>query len=166
MVNKAVRARRVQANYLNIGTTGTEKYVFMGVGFTELNESPSAQTKSKRYINDKGETKSVVGYDWSTAFTTDQIRADEAVEFICNIGEMQLIGSDAETDYIIVDLDKKVGIEPNEFRARKFKVAIEISEFGNEDGEMTASGNLLGVGDMTIGKFNTETKKFIEGESL
>ena len=162
----AVRLRLIQANYLNVSTTGTEKYVYMGKGFTELNESPSAQTKSKRYINDKSETKSIVGYDWSTAFTTEQIRSEEVIEYICNIGEMQLTGPDAETDYIIVDLDKKVGDTPNEFRARKFKVAIEISEFGNEDGEMTASGNLLGIGDMTVGKFNTETKKFTEEGSL
>ena len=159
-----IRQRRTQANYLDVSTTGTEEYVLMGAGFTELEESPSAQTSSKRYINDKGETKSITGYDWSTAFTTDQIRDEKAIDFICNIGEMQLTGSDAETTYIIVDLTSK--ISENKFKARKFKVAIEISDFGNEDGEMTASGNLLSVGDMVPGIFDTATKTFTEGTEV
>ena len=62
-----------------------------------------------RYINDKAQTKRVTGYDWSSSFNTDQIRSEEAVDFICKIGELQKVGGDAETDYVIVDLDQKVG---------------------------------------------------------
>lgn len=158
-----IKQRRMQANYLNVGGQ-SETYELMGAGFTDLNESPSAQTASKRYVNDKSATKTIVGYDWSTAFTSDMIRSEKAVDFICNIGEKQLTGADAETDYIIVDLDKAV-TEPsaaNTYEARKFKVAIEVSSFDNNDGEMTVSGNLLGVGDLVLGTFNTETKKFTE----
>ena len=42
-----IRKRKVQANYMKIGET----FELLGTGFTELNESPSAQTTSKRYIN-------------------------------------------------------------------------------------------------------------------
>lgn len=132
----------------------------MGAGFTDLNESPSAQTTSKRYVNDKNATKSIVGYDWSTAFNTDMIRSEKAVDYICNIGELQLVGSEAETDYIIVDLDKPVSEKENTFTARKFRVAIEVSSFDNNDGDMAASGNLLGIGDLVVGEFNTTTKAF------
>jgi len=100
-----VKQRRSVANYLDIGLDSST-FVLLGAGFTELNESPSAQTASKRYVNDKSETKSIVGYDWSTSFNTDQMRDEDAVEYICNIGEMQLTGTDAEADYVIVDLDK------------------------------------------------------------
>lgn len=153
-----VRQRRLQTNYLKVN----DEFVLMGTGFSELNESPSAQTSSKRYINQKSATKAITGYDWSTAYTTDQIRDERAIEFICNIGEMQLTGSDTETDYVIVDLDKP-GSQDNTFRARKFKVAIEVAEFGDEDGEMTASGNLLGISDPILGTFNTTTKTFTVG---
>lgn len=156
----AIKQRRSFANYLNTGTTDVS-YSLMNAGFTDLNEAPSAQTGSKKYVGDKSSTKSIIGYDWSTAFNTDMIRAEEAVDFICNIGEMQLIGADAETDYIIVDLDKKATAE-NTFKARKFKVAIEVSSFDNNDGEMAASGNLLGVGDLVVGIFNVQTKTFTE----
>ncbi|MCB2308824.1 hypothetical protein LGL08_20560 [Clostridium estertheticum] len=154
-----VRQRRMLANYLEVGTLPA--FVLMGAGFTELNESPSAQTASKRYINDKSSSQSIVGYEWSTPFTTDQIKAQEVIEFICNIGEKQLTGPDAEARYVMVNLDKLAAeATPNVFEARLMKVAIEVSDFGDEDGEMTAEGNLLGNGDIVLGTFSTETKTF------
>lgn len=153
-----IKQRRLIANYLNIGETETS-YELMNAGFNELNEAPSAQTSSKKYIGDTSATKAIIGYDWSTAFNSDIIRSEKVIEHICNIGEMQLIGADAEADYVIVDLEKK-GTAANEFKARKFKVAIEISSFDNNDGEMAVSGNLLGIGDLVPGTFNTTTKTF------
>ncbi|MBU3107140.1 hypothetical protein [Clostridium gasigenes] len=155
----SIKQRRSYANYINVGTAGAADYELMGAGFTDLNEAPSAQTASKKYVNDKSATKSIIGYDWSTAYVTDMIKSEKAVEFICNIGEMQLIGAECETDYVIVDLDKK-GTADGEFKARKFRVAIEVASFDNNDGEMAASGNLLGVGDLQTGAFNTKTKTF------
>jgi len=157
----AVRQRRMLANYLEVGETPA--FVLMGAGFTELNESPSAQTTSKRYINDKSSTQSVTGYEWSTAFTTDQIKDQEVIDYIRNIGEKQLTGTDAETRYVMVDLDKlATEATPNVFEARMIKVAIEVSDFGDEDGEMTAEGNLLGNGDIILGTFATTTQTFTE----
>lgn len=156
-----IKQRRSYANYLNVGAVA-EDYVLMNAGFTELNEAPSAQTSSKKYIGDKAASKAIIGYEWTTAFNTDMIRSEKAVEFICNIGEMQLIGSEAETDYIIVDLDKP-GSADNTFKARKFRVAVEVASFDNNDGEMAATGNLLGIGDLVVGTFNTTTRTFTPG---
>lgn len=151
------------ANYLNIAKGGTSPtYALMGTGFKELNESPSAQVTSKRYINDKSASKSITGYDWSSAFTADVIADDDVLKYIIDIGEKQLIGSDAESDYVIVDLDKK-SAEPaktNEYSARKLKVAIEVASFGCEDGEVTLEGNLQGIGDPVEGYFDISTKTF------
>lgn len=157
-----IKQRRSYANYLNVSTTETQDYKLMGAGFTDLNETPAAQTSSKRYVNDKGATKSITGYDWSTPFVTDMIRSEEAVDFICEIGELQKTGSAAETDYVIVDLDKPITAEgvATTYTARKFRVAIEVASFDNNDGEMAASGNLLGIGDPVVGQFNTTTNTF------
>ena len=97
-----IRKRKVQANYLKVGET----FELLGTGFTELNESPSAQTTSKRYVNQSSAKQSVTGYEWGTSFNADQIVSEKAIEYIRNIGEMQLTGADTETEYIIVDLDK------------------------------------------------------------
>ena len=95
----AIRKRKVQANYMKVD----EAFELLGTGFTELNESPSAQTTSKRYINQSSASQSVTGYEWSSSFNTDQINSEKAIEYIRDIGEMQKAGDDAETEYLIVD---------------------------------------------------------------
>lgn len=155
---KEVKQRRRIANYLSVDNI----YVLMNAGFTELDESPSAKTTSKRYIGDSSETKTITSYDWSTDFTTDQIRSEKAIDAICNIGELCLTGSDAETDYLIVDLDNE-GTSPNTFKARKIRVAIEVKDFKSKDGEMAASGSLLGKGDPLVGTFDVTAGSFSIG---
>lgn len=161
-----VRQTRMQANYLNIGTKSEPAYAFCGAGFKKLNETPSAQTKSRRYKCDKSASKSITGYDFSIPFEIDQIRAEEAVNYIVNIGELQLIGEDAETDILIVDLDKPVEGEKDSYYARRFDVAVEVASFDDDDGELTGAGNFLGIGDLEVGKFNTTSKIFTaDGET-
>lgn len=158
-----VKYSDIVMRYLNVAPKDEDpKFELMGLGFSEATESPSAKTSSKKYIHQRTETKRISGYDWSTSFNTDQIRNDKVVDYICNIGELQLIGADAETDYIIADGDMP-GTESNTFRARKFRVAIEVASFDNNDGELAISGNLLSVTDLVVGTFNTETKTFKEG---
>lgn len=154
----AVRKRKVQANYMKV----KEAFELLGTGFTELNESPSAQTTSKRYINQSSSTQSVTGYEWSSGFNTDQIVSDKAIEHIRDIGEMQKTGADTETEYIIVDLDKPGTLEGS-FRARKFKVAIAVDSFDDNDGELAISGSFLGQSDPVEGTFTVAVKTFEEG---
>lgn len=154
----AIRKRKVQANYMEV----KETFELLGTGFTELNESPSAQTTSKRYINQSSSTQSVTGYEWSSSFNTDQIVSDKAIEHIRDIGEMQKTGADTETEYIIVDLDKPGTVEGS-FRARKFKVAIAVDSFDDNDGELGISGSFLGQSDPIEGTFTVATKTFEEG---
>lgn len=153
----AVRKRKIQANYLKVD----EQFELLGTGFTELNESPSAQTTSKRYINQSSASQSITGYEWSTSFNADQIVSEVAIEHIREIGEMQKTGSDTETEYLIVDLDKPA--QTAGFRARKFKVAISVDSFEDNDGELGISGSFLGISDPVEGTFDTSTKTFTEG---
>ncbi|WP_346905960.1 hypothetical protein [Clostridium sp.] len=153
----SVRKRKIQANYLEI-----EKDVeLLGAGFTELNESPSAQTTSKRYINQSSASQSITGYEWTSAFTADQITSEKAIEYIREIGEMQKTGPATETNYFIVDLDKQ-GATTGTFRARKIRVAIAVDSFEDNDGELGISGSFLGISDPIEGEFDTTTKKFTE----
>ncbi len=146
------------ANYMEVGETPA--YELMGAGFTSLEESPAAKTSSKRYVNDKSETKRISGYDWSTPFNTDMIKSEPVVLFIKEVGEKQLTGADAESNYVIVNLDEAIDAETDTYYARQIKVAVEVASFDNNDGEVAISGNLLGVGDVVEGKFNISTKTF------
>lgn len=153
----AVRKRKIQANYLEVASA----FELLGTGFTELNESPSAQTTSKRYINQSSASQSITGYEWASEFTADQINSEKAIEYIREIGEMQKLGADTETNYIIVDLDKPAATTG--FRARKIKVAISVDSFEDEDGDLGISGSFLGISDPILGTFDTTTKEFTEG---
>lgn len=153
-----VRKRIKQANYLKIG----ENFVFLGFSFTNLTEKPSPQTTSKRYVGNASASQSITSYEWSTDFEGDQIESDEAVEYIRNIGEMCLTGSDAETEYLIVDMDKESTTEGG-YRARKLEIAIQVDEFADNDGELQLSGSFLGLGDPIVGTFTKDTKTFTEG---
>ena len=153
-----IRKRKIQANYLKIA----DAFELLGAGYTELNESPSAQTTSKRDINQSSSTQTVTGYEWSSAFNTEQIASEKSIEYIRNIGEMQKTGAETETEYLIIDLDKPGTLEGS-FRARKFKVAIAVDSFDNNDGELGISGNFLGQSDPVEGTFTVETEAFEEG---
>jgi len=154
----SIRKRKVQANYMKV----KDAFELLGTGFTELNESPSAQTTSKKYINQSSSTQSVTGYEWNSSFNTDQINSEKAIEYIRDIGEMQKTGADTETEYLIVDLDKP-GTGEGSFRARKFKIAIAVDSFDDNDGELGISGSFLGQSDPIEGTFTVATKKFTEG---
>ena len=43
--------------YMNTGTEESPKWSQMGAGWTKFSESPNAQTKSKKYINEKTDDK-------------------------------------------------------------------------------------------------------------
>lgn len=149
-----VRKRKAQANFMKV----KENYELLGTGFTELNESPSAQTTSKRYINQASASQSITGYEWTTSFSTDMIVSEEAIEFIREIGELQKVGVDTETEYIIVDLDKSE--LDGGYRARKINIAIAVDSFEDNDGDMAISGSFLGQSEIVEGVFDIDTKTF------
>ena len=157
----AVRVRRIQANYLKVNG----KFEFLGTGFTDITEKPSPKTTSKRYINDASSSQSITSYEWSSDFEADQIQSDKAIEYIVSIGEMCKTGAGAETEYLIVDLDKEA--KTTGYRARKFKIAIQVDEFSNNDGEVQCKGSFLGLGDPIEGTVtiddSTKEAAFAEG---
>ena len=154
----ANRQRRMEADYLKVG----ENFEFLGAGFTAIDEKPNSQVTEKRYINDASSSQSVTGYKWQADFSGDQIDSEKAIEYITTIGKELKTGGDCESEYIRVDLDKASTTDGG-YYARKFKVAIQVSEFPNNDGELGLSGVFLALGDPVIGTFNTKTKTFTEG---
>ena len=153
-----IRQRRMEADYLKVG----EAFEFLGSGFTAIDEKPNSQVTEKRYINDASSSQSVTGYKWQADFSGDQIDSEKAIEHITTIGKELKTGGDCESEYIRVDLDKPSNTDGG-YYARKFKIAIQVNEFPNNDGELGLSGVFLGLGDPVVGTFNTKTKTFTEG---
>lgn len=162
MSNTGVRKRKMEADYLNVGTAQAPSYALCGTGFSSLTESPSAKTSSKQYIIMDSARQAVTGYEWSASFEADQIQSEEVLQYILNIGRDLLTGIDVETDFVQVDLDAPVAGAENTFNARKRTVAVAVSEMPDNDGELGVNGDFLGVSDPIKGTFNTETKTFTE----
>lgn len=161
MAVDGILKRHMLAEYINTTPGGdSETWSQMGTGFTEANEEVGAQTDSKKYINNASATGSVKSYEWTKPFTTDIIESEEAIEYICNIGRLLKTGADAETEHITVHLDKTEGSGGSSYYARKIGVAVAVSSFSDNDGEMQCEGDLLGRGDIVEGTFDIKTKTF------
>ena len=159
MSNERAVVQRYQfADYLNTGTPDEPAFKLMGVGFTSLNESPGAQTNSKKYVNEKTSTSSVTSYETQFPFESDLIPEQEAIIALYNVGRDHKTGSEAEFEYVRVELWNP-GTGDNVYKARKFVVSAEISDISGED-DQVVSGNLNAVGDPVDGTFNTSTKLF------
>lgn len=154
----AVKQRYQEASYLEVA----DAYELMGTGFTELNEDPGAQTSSKKYINDKSSTSSITSYEGEHGFTADQIPSEKVIKDLISIGKERKTGIDAERNFVRVDLDEKADGDTSgtAFKARMFRVAVEISTFSDNDGELQVEGTLHDKGDPVLGKFDTKTKTF------
>lgn len=154
----AVKQRYQEASYLEVA----DAYELMGTGFTELNEDPGAQTSSKKYINDKSSTSSITSYEGEHGFTADQIPSEKVIKDLISIGKERKTGIDAERNFVRADLDEKADGDASVtvFKARMFRVAVEISTFSDNDGELQVEGTLHDKGDPVLGKFDTKTKTF------
>lgn len=161
--NTGVEQRYQQPDYIDVsGGSGSPRFELLGFGVTQLDNSPSAQTTSKRYVNQKSATQSIGSYEWTAPLEFDLIRSEKAIEFIADIGENEKTGVDAETLYVKVFLNKPVASKENTYEARQRRVAVEVADFADNDGEIQGSGNLLGKTDWVKGEFNTKTKTFTE----
>ena len=155
--------RNMIADYLEVGEGDTKAYTLMGAGFNSLNENPTAQTVKKTYINDKSATTIIKGYETVFTFNSDLIKEEKAVMALYNVGRNQLTGSAAEFNYVRVELFNPETDGGTSYKARKFKVSAEVSNFEGAGGEpIKVTGNLNSVGDFVNGTFDVETKTFTE----
>ena len=162
MANETIMRFQI-ADYLGIPGDSDTTYALMGAGFNTLDENPAAQLDTKAYINDKAASSIVKGYQPQFPFDTDLIKSEEAVMELYKIGRDELTGADAERDYIRVELFEPVASKENTFKARNFRVAVEVASCAGAGGEtIKVTGNLNNVGTFVDGEFNTTTKTFTE----
>ena len=83
------------ADYLNCGTSETPDWQLMGTGFTSLNESPNAQTNTKKYVNEKSSTTSITQYQTEFSYDADLIASELAITTLYKIARDHKTGSDA-----------------------------------------------------------------------
>ena len=155
--------RYMIGDYLGIttgsGSSATTTYYLLGTGVNTLDENPAAKVDKTAFINDRSASGTITGYENSFSFDTQFISDDEAIKAIYEVARDQKTGSDAEFDYVRVDLYEEAtgGADP----ARKFRVACEVTGVTGAGTEIVkGAGNLHQVGDFVEGTFNPTTKTF------
>lgn len=161
-MKKDVILRHRIADYLNVDKTASKAdWKLMGAGFTTLDEEPGAQSDGVKYINEATSSSSIVSYETVFPFEAEHIPSEEAIDALYLVGRNHYTGSDAQFEYVRVELWDPVESEENTFQARKFLVSCEISTYSGEN-KQVLSGNLNAVGDPVLGTFNTKTLTFAE----
>lgn len=141
--------------------SGSEVWQQLGAGFTSMTESPSAQTKERKFINEKSRRKNITSYAPSYAFEDLLMFNNPATRKIYDIYKQRKTGTDAVVTMVTVDAFEKAvnGAYP----AYKGKYAVEVSSCDDDD-DMIIKGNLNGQGDETFGWFNPTTGTWTDEE--
>lgn len=135
---------------------GEAYYQQLGAGFTAMTESPNAQTKERKYINEKSSRKNITSYAPNYAFENLLMFNNPAIRKIYKIYKHRKTGTDAVVEMVSVDAFETA--KGGYFPAYKGKYAVEVSSCDDDD-DMIIKGNLNGQGDEEIGWFNpTEGK--------
>ncbi len=123
----AIRNRTLVADYLKVG----EEFVLMGAGFTDINESPNANTNKKQYVNDKSPTSSITSYEPEFDFETDKHIAHSGGLFLGY--DYYSLKNDENRDFIYVVVFQeryiysKVGVKQDDIGKSSFKYKDIIS---------------------------------------
>lgn len=123
----------------------------MGEGWTSNTESPSAQTKERKFINERSKRKNITSYAPSFGFEVLLMFNKPEVKMIYEIYTRRKTGTDAVVTMVTVE---KFGeVKNGYYPARKGKYAVEVSSCDDDD-DMIIKGNLNGQGDEVFGWFD------------
>lgn len=123
----------------------------LGAGWTTMTESPSAQTKERKFINEKSKRKNITSYSPSFAFEDLLMFKDPATRKVYDIYTKRKTGTAAVVNMVTVDKFEEAvnGAYP----ARKGRYAVEVSSCDDDD-DMIIKGNFNGQGDEIFGYFD------------
>lgn len=134
--------------------TGDDVWCQMGSGWTSMTENPSAQSKERKFINEKSKRKNITSYSPSFGFEALLMFHNPTVRKVYDIYTQRKTGTNAVVPIITVDAFEEAvnGAYP----ARKGKYAVEVSSCDDDD-DMIIKGNFNGQGDEELGYFNVKT---------
>lgn len=152
--------------YLNTTPkTGNGTYALVGDGVTELTISYNAQTTTSQYIHQDTATTTVTGYQPTAPVTSEVVKTDDAFNYINEMRRSLPIGSDAETEIVMVDLfDVLTSGSSGSYPAIRQKVSIQLDSYGGAASDpLSISYTINWVGQGVAGTFNTSTKTWSGG---
>lgn len=145
------------------GGSGSGSYALVGDGVTELSISYNAQSTTSQYIHQDSATTTVTGYQPNAPVTSEVVKGNPAFEYVNNLRRKMAVGSEAETDIVMVDVFEGTG---DTHPAIKQKASIQIDSYGGAASDPLQIGYTINwVGEGEEGTFNVSTKTFSGGSA-
>lgn len=154
-INLSAVAQRTEIKpYMEIETGA---YYQMGEYWTTFTESPSAQTKERKFINNATSSTSITSYKPQFAFEAMLAFNDPAIAKVYDIARNRKTGSNARVTLIVAD--EFATAVAGAYPARKIVATVEVSSLDDED-DMIIKGNFSSWGTEIAGTFNPTTGTF------
>lgn len=143
-----VKVKRSQlAAFLNTGTTETPVWSLIGKGVTGQTIGYNPQTNTEQYIHEDSATTSVDSYQVNIPTPQTAYAGDPVFDYVDNLRQQRAIGTDAETDVLIVYLYTQ-----SPYKAEKCRAAIQIDDFGGDGGASVVLNYTINLnGDPELG---------------
>ncbi len=147
--------------YDNTGSvTGDERaYTRAGTAWTSFTESPNAQTKERKFINEKTARSNITSYKPQWAFEVLLMYNRPEIAHIYDCVKRRVTGSELRHCFIVVDLfdQKSDGV----YAARQVYAVPQISSIDDDD-DMIMKGTFYNQGDEILGTFNMASGVFTQ----
>lgn len=139
--------------FLDTAASSTASWKRVGKGVTQATIGYNAQVTTEQYINENSATSSVDSYQPQLDTTQTAYKDEEVFEFVDSIRKARGIGSQCETDLLIVYLyDNTTAEGTTTYRGEKNACTIEITDYTLEGGQpLSISYNIHLNGDPTAG---------------
>lgn len=134
-------------------TPGAEKptWARMGKGITEQTVAYNPSVTSETYIDEDAATSNVDSYSVNISTPQTCYAGEPVFEYVDGLRRSRAIGSDCETDVLMVYM-YKAGTGENTYAAEKNKAVIQIDDFGGPAGGGTTINYTVNLnGDPEIG---------------
>ncbi|MBQ8569328.1 MAG: hypothetical protein IJ446_08935 [Oscillospiraceae bacterium] len=140
--------------YMEINTVS---YAQCGAAWLVFSESPNAQTKSRKFINEKTERSNITRYAPQWSFECLLMYDRPEIKKLYDIVKQRKTGSDTVVTFIVVDKFDKDS-------ARMVRAAVQITSLDDDD-DMIIKGTFYNQGDEVLGTFDTNTGVFTPSAS-
>ncbi len=131
---------------------GGKVWAQAGAAWTSFTENPNAQTKSRKFINEKTERNNITRYSPQWAYEVLLMFERPEIAMVYDIVKQRKTGSDTIVTFVVVDLFKPTETD-NTYEARLVNAAVQVSSLDDDD-DMIMKGTLYNQGDEVLGTFN------------
>lgn len=152
--------RKEMATFLNTGTRAVPEWSLMGLGITSQNIAYNPSNSDETFIHESNARNTLESYKASIQTPQTAYLGDPVFDYVDTMRKNRMVGSDAETQVLIVYYYSEV--EGGGYEAELNECNIQTEQFGGDGGTAITLEYTIGLnGDPKLGvaKKDTSTGK-------